>query len=55
MSNGALAAKLTGGGKGGHILALVEKHSAERLLNALSQASKGRAFVSSLLPKQVPL
>ena len=49
LENGALAAKLTGGGKGGHMLALVEESQIENVFLALNQASGGKAFQTSLL------
>lgn len=49
LENGALAAKLTGGGKGGHMLALVEESQIENVFSALNQASGGKAFQTSLL------
>ncbi len=51
LANGALAAKLTGGGKGGHMLALVEESQIENVFSALIQASNGKAFQTSLFPE----
>jgi len=52
LANGALAAKLTGGGKGGHMLALVEESQIEKVFSALNHASGGKAFQTSLLPEE---
>lgn len=52
LANGALAAKLTGGGKGGHMLALVEESQIENVFSALNQTSGGKAFRTSLLPEE---
>lgn len=52
LSNGALAAKLTGGGKGGHMLALVEESQIENVFSALNQASGGKAFQTSILAEE---
>jgi mevalonate kinase len=51
---GALAAKLTGGGKGGHLLALVEERSLEAVLAALQAESGGKAFFTTLQPVEKP-
>lgn len=48
MEAGALAAKLTGGGKGGHMLALVEENSLQPVLETLQELSGGKAFSTSL-------
>ena len=52
MEAGALAAKLTGGGKGGHMLALVEENSLEPVLASLQEASTGKAFSTILKPEE---
>jgi len=49
---GALAAKLTGGGKGGHILALVEENSLQPVLEILQELSDGKSFYTSLEPEE---
>jgi len=43
---GALAAKLTGGGRGGHMLALVEDSKLPLVYESLQQASSDRAFIA---------
>lgn len=50
MKAGALAAKLTGGGKGGHMLALVNEDSLEVVLSTLQETSGGKAFYTILNP-----
>ena len=52
LANGALAAKLTGGGKGGHMLALVEESQIENVFSALNQASGGKAFRTSIFAEE---
>ena len=52
MESGALAAKLTGGGKGGHMLAFVEEDSLQPLLEILQELSGGKAFYTSLEPEE---
>jgi mevalonate kinase len=52
LKAGALAAKLTGGGKGGHMLALVEEDSLQSVLGTLQDASGGKAFSTSLDPEK---
>lgn len=47
---GALASKLTGGGKGGHMLALVEEDSLESVLETLQTVSDRKAFATKLEP-----
>ncbi len=51
MNAGSLAAKLTGGGKGGHMLALVEEDSLQAVLNTLQEISGGKAFYTTLNPE----
>ena len=43
LEAGALGAKLTGGGRGGHVIALVEPESAEPVVEALRSAGAARA------------
>lgn len=50
---GALAAKLTGGGKGGHMLALVDNDSLQSVLATLQEASGGKAFLTILKPEEI--
>ena len=52
LAHGALAAKLTGGGKGGHMLALVEESLIENVYSALNQASGGKAFRTSVFAEE---
>lgn len=49
---GTLAAKLTGGGRGGHMLALVEKNLLQPVLETLQELSGGKAFYTSLEPEE---
>ena len=53
LGAGALAAKLTGGGKGGHILALVDEKSLQNVLTALKEASGEKAFFTILEPAEL--
>ena len=53
MQAGALAAKLTGGGKGGHMLALVEEDSLQAVLDTLQVLSFGKAFFTSVKPGEI--
>ena len=48
LEAGALAAKLTGGGRGGHMLALVEDSKLPLVYESLQQASSGRAFTTTV-------
>lgn len=52
MKAGALAAKLTGGGKGGHMLALVDEVSLQPVLAKLQEVSGGKAFSTILNPQE---
>ena len=52
LEAGALAAKLTGSGKGGHMLALVEEDSLHSVLDTLQKASGAKAFYTSLDPEE---
>ena len=47
-SNGALGAKLSGGGRGGNIIALVEKENAPAIARALSTAGAKRTIVTQV-------
>lgn len=51
LEAGALAAKLTGGGKGGHMLALVDENSLQPVLATLQEASGGKAFHTRIDPE----
>lgn len=46
MDSGALAAKLTGGGKGGHMLALVEADKSNIVLERMTQKGALNAFIT---------
>jgi mevalonate kinase len=50
LQNGALGAKLSGGGRGGNILALVKKEDAERIANALSIAGAKHTLINHVHP-----
>ncbi len=52
LEYGALAAKLTGGGKGGHMLALVDEDSLQPVLARLQEVSAGKAFYTILNPEE---
>ena len=55
MVAGAMAAKLTGGGKGGHMLALVEEDLLHTVLDTLQESSGGNAFYTTLNPEKLVL
>ena len=46
--SGALGAKLSGGGRGGNMIALVEKESAPAVARALSSAGAKRTIVTQV-------
>jgi mevalonate kinase len=46
---GALGAKLSGGGRGGNMIALVEKDNAPELARALSSAGAKRTIVTQVV------
>ena len=48
MESGALAAKLTGGGKGGHMLALVEADQSEIVLQKMNNNGALNAFLTTV-------
>ncbi|HZK17278.1 MAG TPA: hypothetical protein VFC66_03450, partial [Anaerolineaceae bacterium] len=50
MRAGALAAKLTGGGRGGHMLALVEDDKIEPVLEALQKVLGSNPFFTIVKP-----
>ena len=45
---GALGAKLSGGGRGGNMIALVEKEKAESVSNALLSAGAKRTIITEV-------
>jgi mevalonate kinase len=49
--SGALGAKLSGGGRGGNMIALVPREKAPALAEALLSAGAKRAIVSTIQPK----
>lgn len=50
LEAGALGAKLSGGGRGGNMLALVEPHNAEKVLQILKRAGAKRVVKTRLSP-----
>ncbi len=51
---GALGAKLTGGGMGGHMLALVTPETEAAVMQALIAAGSPHVFATHLLPEELP-
>lgn len=55
LSAGASGAKLSGGGRGGNMIALVDKASYQSVKQALMQAGAARVFLTELAPVQLKL
>lgn len=53
VKNGAAGAKLSGGGRGGNMIALVTDNTIDKVMNALRQAGAVRVFSTAIQPEHV--